>query len=214
MNTRVHHEELTPDQIKSRDTKVEKAIETFKKLHPDLAANPGKLSQIRQAIFLNITDSVKAHVTDNSKEARKARKEAVLATAAEHNIRFTHYRIYDETETVLEISPGSKKNSSIITTEIEDIPSNFGGSTWAWNLELDEDNQLVMAVAIAICNISDPFDPLVGMELALERFIAGQILYEPTRPERIGFVKQGNVENDYRFSLENGFEIDVIDDEE
>jgi hypothetical protein len=155
-----------------------------------------------------IAESIVMGRHKNSKSARLERKAAILEEASSYSVVFQHHRpinrqiattkddetgeITLQTETTI-----TGKRTLTVTTDYIDVPSTYGGSTWAYTLEVDDEGKLWMRVAIAKCRNDELFDPLLGMELALQRYLNGEIIFVETRAERVGPVKAAIEDENY-----------------
>jgi hypothetical protein len=193
---------LTADQA-SRITKLTGAalsgfqakFERINKRLPDAE----EIKLFTDGTFAKIIDAVTApNKAANEKAERLVRHQNVLTAAkAAGGVKFFHRREEDAVETIVSLDKVTNKIYDQLST-IEFVPATLGGETFAYKYVLDENNDLFMVYTTAFCRADEPFDPLIGMEIALDKFVKSEAIRTPIQHERFGQVKLTLLAGEYR----------------
>jgi hypothetical protein len=193
---------LTADQA-SRITKLTGAalsgfqakFERINKRLPDAE----EIKLFTDGTFAKIIDSVTSTTKSADDKAERAvRTQNVLAAAkAAGGVKFFHRREQEEIDHVVAIDKITDRiYEEVVNVEI--VNATLGGQTFAYKYVLDENNDLFMVYATAFCRNDEPFDPLIGMEIALDKFLKNKAIRTPIQHERFGQVKLTLLAGEYR----------------
>jgi hypothetical protein len=127
----------------------------------------------------SITASILKANPANDKTLRKARIEAVNELAAENGIKFFHRRA-----TAVELEKGNGGYDYL-----HEVDATRGGETIAFKYFLGNGNELFMEYATAFCRPDENFDPLIGKEESIKKFLRGDVLSTQIAHEKFGEVK-------------------------
>lgn len=150
--------------------------------------------QAVQAVKAKITSSIsssaanfarRAEVIRNIEEDLAERRAAVLADARHNKVLFIHDRALQKSTTEVIESKWDKRSGREISL-YELNQSVFGGRTFAFAYEIDEEGKLLMEVAVAHCRSDEAYCEVIGMEQSLQYFIDGRTIVIPVTHERLG----------------------------
>jgi hypothetical protein len=166
------------------------------------------LQEFRNKVTESISESLKnqddrADILAEVEEQRQLRLYLVEEKAAGVFVKFQHNRrktvaILDETIEEIDFRTIQR------TTTEQLVPDTFGGETFAYIYKLDEQNRPSIVYATAFCRVDDPdeppdvFDPIVGKEIALAKFLAGKVLEFPSTHGRLSSVQMDRMARAYR----------------
>lgn len=147
-----------------------------------------QINNFKTNLTPEITASILKASDRTSTVGRDARLSAVKALAAANGVKFIHRRELEEFEKLADVEVISR-NYHIETIEVDTVNATRGGQTIAFTYVLDEDNKLSIDYSVAFCRDDENFDPLIGMEISIEKFLAGYTTATPIAHERFGEVK-------------------------
>jgi hypothetical protein len=171
-------------------------IEKFAKkngTHPTEEVVQGFCSKVKDKIVASILKSA----NNQSLEDREDRAQMVEEVANKCNLKFLHRRESDCHEEILDIHR-SGKNSDHVVSEVSYHNATLGGETLAYQYRLDDQNNLFMVYSTAFCRPDENFDPLIGKEESIRKFLAGNVMEVPVTHERLGEVKMLQLVNAYK----------------
>ncbi len=149
--------------------------------------------KVEPSIVLSILKADANH----SNAKRDDRLKTVKALAADNGVKFVHRREIEETDVQSTIDALSVRGYTEII-DVEFVNATRGGQTLAFKYVLDEKNNLSMIYTVAFCRNDENFDPLIGMEESLKKFLAGRVLTAGITHERFGHVKLTQLSNEYK----------------
>jgi hypothetical protein len=197
---------MTSAQAELASKRIETAVNGFQEKFEK--KNGRKATGEEIAAFAGVvTGAITNSITSTTKSAddkaeRAVRTQNVLAAAkAAGGVKFFHRREHDAIDHVVSIEKITDRiYEEIVNVEI--VNATLGGQTFAYKYVLDENNDLFMVYTTAFCRNDEPFDPLIGMEIALDKFQNGLTFQTPIQHERFGQVKLTQLAKKYK-SVEN-----------
>lgn len=187
--------QLTAEETERAKVLVNTALDGF------LKRNPAATEQQGADFVVTVGKSIIASILKNAgnvgKSERESRLKAVKALADQFNVKFLHRREQGQGETLVDIAQVDKTNhlEKILVTTFNETR---GGETIAYVYELTENNDLLMVYSTAFCRPDENFDPLIGMEESLKKFLNDDVLVAPIVHERLGQVKLTQLVNAYK----------------
>lgn len=178
-------ETATPEQIAHINEATDQAYGNYVVVRAKRQA-AGKSSKeiTREEIAISLARSLLGYAGRNNKLSRQARKAEVTRKANDLGIRFAIYREIETTTLVLDSTVheifGNARNLTLDIQE-EDTITPHGGHVVAY-AHYQDDVGLVVEYSVAICRKDEAFDPLIGKEVALEKFIAEDTVIEQYNP--------------------------------
>lgn len=185
-------ENATPEQINHINVATDTAYDNYVKVHAE-RQNTGKQGKgskeiTREEIAISLARSLLGYAGRNNKLSRQARKAEVARKANDLGIRFAIYREIETTTMVLNSTIheifGNARNLTLDIQE-EDTITPHGGHVVAY-AHYEGSEGLVVEFSLAICRKDEAFDPLIGKEVALDKFLAEETviqLYNPRPPQ-------------------------------
>lgn len=202
MNTFTKVEPLNAAQNVKLVHRIGQAAKSFKqKQHPETGAEPtdAEVDEFIRRIEPGMIESILKAEGSSDASIRKSDKhfdaskrndlvKTVKALALANGVKFIHRREMEEVDVHTEIEVTSDRSFTEII-DVEVVNATRGGQTFAFKYDLDEENNLSIRYATAFCRNDENFDPLIGMEESLKKFLAGHVLTTPIAHERFGQVK-------------------------
>jgi hypothetical protein len=144
---------------------VQAAISNYALVHPMRSVLSTKVETSEETIRKNITKSNAGNLARNNRASRAQRKAVVNSWAIYHNVKFavdrdTHYR------------PGHLSTKGDYMSSCEEVNPK-GGRVMAYRL-VEDGGKFYTEYAVAICREDEAFDPLMGKEVALAKFISDE----------------------------------------
>lgn len=152
----------------------------------------------------SVTKSISKADPEIEASRRASASKAVAELAALDGVKFVHHRAV---EGVLEKPRKPKKGEKprrVRPKEAGDydyfnyVESTRGGCTLAFKYFLDEHNNLFIQYATSFCRDDENFDPLIGKQESLKKFLAGEIIAVQINHEPFGPVKLDQLASKYK----------------
>lgn len=167
------------------------------KAKTDTIPSEDEYSAFEAKVLPKITASVLKASANNDKDKRASRLKAVDALAADNNIKFLHRRELEEIEGMIDFEVVGR-SCHIETIEVDTVNATRGGETLAYVYQLDDNNNLSISYSVAFCRPDENFDPLIGKEESLKKFLNDDVLSAAITHEKFGPVKLLNLVSDYK----------------
>jgi endo-1,4-beta-D-glucanase Y len=174
---------------------VENAREGFKESFFKKNGRNATVDEV-QTFCEEVAGRVAVSITKSNPEAEKARRasamKAVNEVAELNGVKFVHRR---EVATVLDKESNPKIGSYDLLKFVE---STRGGATIAFKYSVDDKNDLYIVYAVAFCRTDENFDPLIGKQESLKKFMNGQVIVASITHEPFGPVKLNQLDSAYK----------------
>lgn len=193
MNASVSTQELNHEQTIRVKALVDTALSGYLKKNPTV----NDATNFTIAVGKSIITSVLKNGEKNDQAKRVSRNKTVDELAANKNVKFLHNRATE----IIENLVGFEQITKTLHEELYEVTeqnATLGGETLAYVYELDSANNLFLVYSTAFCRNDENFDPLIGKEESLKKFLAGDVLKVQVTHERLGPVKLGQLVDSYK----------------
>lgn len=202
MNANTKAAVLNDEQTRRLDELLREATAglTLRTIQRDkFTPNEEQIANFQFNVTPNIVASILKASANNDTAQRASRLKAVDALAAVNGVKFTHRRELEEMEELLGIEI-KDRNTVEEHIGVTTVNATRGGETIAYKYVLDADNNLSIEYSTAFCRADENFDPLIGKEESLKKFLAGETLNTVITHERFGQVKLTQLVSRYKTS--------------
>lgn len=161
------------------------------------APTQGEIVGFVEGAIGNIVKAVTKNTSANDKAKRASDLKAVNELAALNGIKFVHRREQEE-EIISSDITLTTDTGYIEENEIAFVNATRGGNTIAFKYSLNEKNELFIDYAVSFCRSDENFDPLIGKQESLKKFLAGDTISTQITHEPFGPVKLGQLASRYK----------------